>query len=560
MEADYSAGSDKVLFVAKFESNPDASKGVVWGANILGLISGANLASNALDFGINKIQDYAIQKGIQIALSPLLQNEQDIRFINVGFIIRGEGIQPSISDVILLHEYHDDPNPVPLGIPINLGYTLQNYQVNGPKIVSKRYITELPFVNQNYVFKTVQEIGHISESYFTHDVYFQTSGVVTAYRTQNETSYLLLAQYPGSNWFGSMTSNKFIAIPTDHKLFEYQAPSIGSIVHLTGKTQNLSGQNERRIYFENDQSQDLSIVKTIKIHDFLLMSGSFIPIEKIPLDTRLFQFSLDPSGSWTAIIHLPKSTGTTVNSSNPLNNQILLNTLYRGERSNYIFFERDGQFFAQGGKGDISINGYSFGLSTMQPNQTSSNEYYVRWGSAHGRSSVRFEFGVDQIGNHYVNAAHDLGVTQRFIAHPYNRNSVCDRFSAAKMASSYFSPACSFDPVTYTPHAILDLNRSGRKAFIFQSCAGPETRGRFAYLIVEKRADCTELGSITTYSPNTVFEINYDYVEGFTSNARGYTFNSVAAGDIRAKTSEQIMIFKFDIDSQRYRFTSLLSD
>lgn len=554
-------GSANAIFTARYEVNPDGSQGVVWGANIVGLISGASLASNALEFGISKIQDYAVQKGIQIAMSPLLQHEREVRFINVGFVIRGDGTDPTTSDLILLREYNDDPNPVPLGVPVHLGYTLHHHEQDGPRIVSKRHVSALPVSNHNYLYRTVHEIGHLSESFFSHDVYFQTTGVVNAYRTQNQTDYLILSHYPGISWFGSMSSNKFIAIPLDHHHFQLQVPSIGSVVHITGKTQS-PGQDDRRVYFENDHSHDLSVIKTIEVHDYSLKSGSFIPIQKIPTDTRLFHFSLEPSGSWTVIIDLPESNTKTVNNYTPhAGNQMLLNIPYMGPGTRqYTFFERDGRLISQSREGEVTPTGYSYGLSKMHPYETHFNQYLVLWGSVHGRSSEHFEFGVDSNGIHFVDVTYDMGGTDRYVAVTNHRGTVCNTKSAAELASSYFSPVCSIDPATYSPFASLDLNRSGRKAFIFQSCAGPETRGRFTFLIIEKRVECTNVGTITTYSPNPVFEINYNNVDNLTSHARGYTYHAVVAGDIHVEESGQIMVFEFDVDSQRYRFRSLISD
>lgn len=221
----------------------------------------------------------------------------------------------------------------------------------------------------------------------------------------------------------------------------------------------------------------------------------------------------------------------------------------RSQRSPYMFFKRDGNILVQQGDGNVhSANAY--GLALIEKNPSFPNYYLVRWASAHGANQESFSFGKDQQGRYYADITCDTcDEPSRFYAQSSRPVNICDEQRARVVAVNFFSPTCSNDPASYTPLTRLNLTGTGRTAYIFASCAGPATRGRFTYLIVEERTDCIVSGTMTLYDPYPEFKINKKSPENF----GGKAYNYAVPSQISVQTSGMLHKFKYDLQHQEYR-------
>lgn len=124
----------------------------------------------------------------------------------------------------------------------------------------------------------------------------------------------------------------------------------------------------------------------------------------------------------------------------------------------------------------------------------------------------------------------------------------CSQERAARFAADFFSPACNIDPASYRPYATVNLNRSGRLAYIFASCAGPQTRGTITYLIIERRMECKDIGNFSTIDPLPEFTIRMDEPEEF----GGWMYERAVIYPMEIKAAGFLTRLEFNVNSQRY--------
>jgi len=243
---------------------------------------------------------------------------------------------------------------------------------------------------------------------------------------------------------------------------------------------------------------------------------------------------------------------------------VKLNVPYdmQGPRPNLLpfYFMKfdDDKLLIQHGDGNvIAPIPYGFGIKQLERAEDSEEHvYYAQWATAKGIMFARYQFGIDENQQYYVDYTCDAcDEPYRYYEPRQSRNNpveempVCTTERAAGMAADYFSPGCSIDPTGYDPFTTLNLNRSGRLAYIFQSCAGPQTRGNVTYVIIERRAECKVIGSYTTTDPNTEFTIEKEELESH----GGRLYERAVIYPMHIKDSNRITRLEFDVDGQQYR-------
>lgn len=217
------------------------------------------------------------------------------------------------------------------------------------------------------------------------------------------------------------------------------------------------------------------------------------------------------------------------------------------------FMSPDGdELIAQQDKGNVVAPiPYGYGINRLErTSDGQAHTFRVQWKTGKGVMSELLRFGRDRQGRYYVDYTCDAcDMPTRYFSTSNEGTEGCGPGSAAQLASNYFAPVCDIDPVNYNAVATLDLNRSGRLAYIFASCAGPETRGAFTYVIIERRVTCEVIGSFSSTDPYP--EISID-LPGLPSGggrpldyAKIYPLVVSAAG-VQTR-------YEFDVSSQKYR-------
>jgi len=228
---------------------------------------------------------------------------------------------------------------------------------------------------------------------------------------------------------------------------------------------------------------------------------------------------------------------------------------YDQDRSrHYVFFERDGQLVSQQNDGDAHTS-YIYGIKTLEPDPDEPGVYRVQWASGHGGNTEHLVFGGRDAEGSYVDVTCDgCNEPERFVADPQSR-SMCSVSQAASLAAEHFSPTCSSDPASYEPFGVISLNEYGREAYIMRSCAGPGTNGKITYLVVERRASCEAIGSMTLRDPEPEFRVLHE-VGNDPLIIGGDTLTWPYPKPLEVETSRRgTHEYRFDLDDQEYNRT-----
>ena len=217
------------------------------------------------------------------------------------------------------------------------------------------------------------------------------------------------------------------------------------------------------------------------------------------------------------------------------------------------FMNFDGeQLIVQQGDGNvIAPIPYGFGIKHLENMaEFEPDEFIAKWYSGMGFMSAHYRFGINQRQRYYVDYTCDAcDEPVRFYSNPEAEMPVCTAENAAATAADYFSPGCSFNLPDYRPVATVNLNHSGRLAYIFPSCAGPHTRGNFTYVVIERRMECKVIGNFTTSDPNPSFSIEKDELV----NYNGRQYERAVIYPLQITASNMQTRFEFDVDTQQYR-------
>lgn len=261
-------------------------------------------------------------------------------------------------------------------------------------------------------------------------------------------------------------------------------------------------------------------------------------------------------GSWhsdrNALVRIPSDADEqAVQQETP--EGLLLDTRYNHQGSSryYTFYSRGDQLVSQFRDGDV-VRVYDCGIKNMTQDAVNPSEFVTRCASGMGSEHIMFEFGVDGSGRAYVDVAGGYrDGSERFYADE-RRTYTCTVEDAVEIAAGYFGPACDFGS-DYQPYDRIALNPHGREAFVMQSCAGPQTRGRFTYLLVERRAPCKTIGSVSgIYDPEPGFTTRRD--EGMPpATIGGETIHWASPHILLVETSNGTLTYTFDWDAQEYR-------
>lgn len=195
-------------------------------------------------------------------------------------------------------------------------------------------------------------------------------------------------------------------------------------------------------------------------------------------------------------------------------------------------------------------NPYGYGIKRLLPaGGGQANRFLVQWEAA-GIYNSYLLFGKDSRGRYYVDYTCDVcDDPTRYFSTAKEGPEACGPASAAEVASSYFAPACAIDPANYRPVATLELNRTGRLAYVFASCAGPQTRGTFTYVIIERRMKCQIIGSFSTRDPAPDITIDLPGLRSF----RGIPHDYARIYPLVVSAADMQMRYEFDVSSQTYR-------
>ncbi len=217
------------------------------------------------------------------------------------------------------------------------------------------------------------------------------------------------------------------------------------------------------------------------------------------------------------------------------------------------FMSPDGEeLIAQQGNGDVVAPvPYGYGIKRIErTNDGHPHTFRVQWKTGKGVMSELLRFGRDQQGRYYADYTCDAcDVPTRYLSTASEDTEGCGPGSAARLAASYFAPVCDIDPLNYKPVATLDLNRSGRLAYVFASCAGPETRGVFTYVIIERRVTCEVIGSFSSTDPTPNLRIDLPGLPSGEGRPLDYAKIYplvVSASDVQTR-------YEFDVSTQKYR-------
>ena len=234
---------------------------------------------------------------------------------------------------------------------------------------------------------------------------------------------------------------------------------------------------------------------------------------------------------------------------------VRLNVPYEvaGSRLHKLYFmSPDGQeLIVQQSDGDvIAPIPYGYGIKRLLPaGDGQANSFLVQWESG-GIYNSHLLFGKDSQGRYFVDYTCDVcDDPTRYFSTAKEGPEACGPASAAEVASSYFAPACAIDPASYKPVATLELNRSGRLAYVFASCAGPQTRGTFTYVIIERRLKCQVIGSFSTRDPGPDISIDLPALRSFDGKPLDYA----KIYPLIVSASDMQMRYEFDVSSQTYR-------
>ncbi len=234
---------------------------------------------------------------------------------------------------------------------------------------------------------------------------------------------------------------------------------------------------------------------------------------------------------------------------------IRLNVPYEvaGSRLHKLYFmSPDGQeLIVQQSDGDvIAPIPYGYGIKRLLPaGDGQANSFLVQWESG-GIYNSHLLFGKDDQGRYFVDYTRDVtDDPTRYFSTAKQGPEACGQASAAEVASSYFAPACAIDSASYKPVATLELNRSGRLAYVFASCAGPQTRGTFTYVIIERRLKCQVIGSFSTRDPGPDISIDLPGLRSFDDKPLDYA----KIYPLIVSASDMQMRYEFDVSSQTYR-------
>jgi len=239
--------------------------------------------------------------------------------------------------------------------------------------------------------------------------------------------------------------------------------------------------------------------------------------------------------------------------ANALPDGLLLNKRYHDSGSSryYTFVRRGGQLVSQFRGGDV-VGTYGCGMKDMERDPADPLRFVTRCASGMGIESIAFSFGMAPDGQAYVDVAGGYrDRSERFYANE-RRTYSCTAEDAVEIAADYFGPVCDFGS-DYEPYERVALNSHGREAFVMPSCAGPRTRGRTTYLLVERRTPCQAIGTVSgLYDPAPVFTLSPD--EGLSSRRMGGEEVHWAAPHVlTVETSSDTYTYTFDWDAQEYR-------
>lgn len=224
---------------------------------------------------------------------------------------------------------------------------------------------------------------------------------------------------------------------------------------------------------------------------------------------------------------------------------------HQGSPRYYTFYSRGGQLVSQFREGDVE-RAYGCGIKNMTQDSENLSAFVTRCASGMGTESIRFDFGVDGNGRAYVDVGGGYrGDSERFYA-DQRRSYTCMAEDAVEIAADYFGPACDFGS-DYEPYERIALNSHGREAFVMPSCAGPRTRGRITYLLVERRTPCQAIGTVSgLYDPAPKFMLSPN--ESLSPRRMGgEEVHWAAPYVLTVETSSDTYTYTFDWDAQEYR-------
>lgn len=203
---------------------------------------------------------------------------------------------------------------------------------------------------------------------------------------------------------------------------------------------------------------------------------------------------------------------------------------------------------------DGKPNAYSFGLMRLERYSDNENLFLARFQSGHGGNTMRYHFGIAGNDTYYVDFIPDSADSATRLFATDTETNLCSAEDAAKVAARHFH-YCQLNLSDYKPYKTIDINTSGRQAFIFGSCAGPETRGRASFVIIERTSSCTVLGEYPmTYDMYPEFQLHIASVKPrIISNT---PYHNTFYGDIIVTTEEysekHTTVLRYDSQRGRY--------
>ena len=207
---------------------------------------------------------------------------------------------------------------------------------------------------------------------------------------------------------------------------------------------------------------------------------------------------------------------------------IKFNTVYSGRGITKRFFDDNNSVLAQ--HMDGRPNSGMYGLMRLKRYKDDQNLFIANFITGHGGSSMSYRFGIDENNQFFVDYSPDGADEPLRLMATSNQTNLCTVREAAQVAARHFH-YCNLDSNTYEPYKTIDLNLSGRQAFIFGSCAGPETRGRASFVLIERLSSCTVIGEYgMTYDMYPKFRLSTESIQ--TVSMANIEFHNTNYGDL----------------------------
>lgn len=228
----------------------------------------------------------------------------------------------------------------------------------------------------------------------------------------------------------------------------------------------------------------------------------------------------------------------------PLRSTDRYSSVYKSSERQYNFFYENGKVLVESSGNRPGETSYGLMYADLMSEDNST--FRVEWEHEEGFSWEAFQLNRDAVGRSVVDVTcSDCDAPIRLIEDvTIMERGRCTETQASELATQYFRHFCSLDSSSYRAYDRVKLNLSGREAFIFASCAGPETRGRFSFVLVERKSQCSVIGDVSLYSPFPEFSL---------LNEHGISLKSPFYYPIEIKGSYTDIILMFDNKSGVYK-------